>query len=394
MSSRWWRRLMRASVAAACLPPAGWTAADDVDPFATPPPKAVRGGGGDATRRAATGAAAVDRARIGQLLKAAERTSGELAEHTRSAFRRGLLPLRDHLEQLALATEIEVLSADAHEVSPAAALQRQVDRLRDVRDRLRAFHQPAAEGWAADTALAEWALADAEQKLARAGGEPVAAQTAEARRREWAAVHYRLRQRDGNIGAASLPSVVHAASLVVGASRSGSERDLLAEEYREQLRRTAALTAEWAERGAGIGRADRVLEARVAVDLEQLSPAGEAAPLADPQPLHDADGKLQELFAAQAEFHRHGTAELYDLARTWLTWRNLHQAAAQTPDLFSKQQTSGRAAALARLQELADQTPDRRGRIAADVTFVRLLAQLDRIDSARAPAAGDRQYLR
>jgi hypothetical protein len=341
------------------------------------------------------GEIAIDRARERRALTVAQRTATELLEHSQSAFRRGLMPLRDYMEQSALATQIEVQLLNANGARPTSALQQQVDRLRDVRNRLQRFNQPAAEGWAADAALAEWAFANAELDLALTNGDVVAEKEAATRRQAWATEHLRRRRSDANIGAASLPAVSQAESLAVDSSLSDGEWTLRTAEYRLQLERVEARTAEWAERGAGIGRADRLLQAQAAIDLENLvSVTDDGEAVVNSELLQTADTKLRELFDTQAEFHRHGTAELYDLAQTWLAWRNLHQTAAPTPGLLSEKQLGERARALESLQTLADRTQDRRGRMTADVTFVQLLVQLDAADAAQAESGVVRGYLR
>lgn len=345
---------------------------------------------------AAAGVQATARAERRALLTAAERTAGEVAAYGRSAFQRGLMPLPDYLEQSALVTLIETESADAQGAIRSAAWQRQANRLREARDRLQRFGQPASEGWGADLALAEWALADAEFSLATTTEDPVALQAASERRAMWAAEHLRRRQADAHIGAASRPAVTNAMSLVVdsrdrdGAGRSGFEL-----EYQSELRRVEQLTAVWAEQGAGIGRTDRLIEARLAVNIDSaVATDANGDVVIDRAAFDAANSQLEALFETQREFHRHGTAELFDLCRTWITWRNLHDAARREPDAVSPSQHAGRESALQNLGELAAATKDRRGRIAADVACVQLLTQLNAVDALRTRVDRDAGYLR
>jgi hypothetical protein len=304
------------------------------------------------------------------------------------------MPLGDYLEQTTLVTRVEVMSAAANAAGAAPALQRQVDRLRDVRDALTRFNQPASRGWSADLALAEWSLANAELELAIETGNIVARQAAADRRREWASVHYQRREQDADIGIAPLSALSQAEQLLVDSSGSAEERNVRAAGYRLRVDDAVAATTHWRDRDAGIGRADRVLQARVSARLARLIQVDhDGTASIDPGSLNAADADLRELFSTQLEFHQHGTAGVYDLARTWATWRELHQAAADTPDLIAREQSVEREHALRQLQAVAENTGDRRGRHAADVSFVGLLVRLNDIDAVRTTAGPIRRYL-
>ena len=390
-------RRVRTLLAAACLPAAGLVTTSvpgfSQETRARRSAAALPVVAADAdSARAQAGIAARRRS----LLIEAERTAIDLASQSESAFRRGLMPLPDYLEQAGLVALIETESARAQGASESAAWQRQVDRLRDVRDRLSRFRQPASAGWPADLALAEWALADAEVQLATSADDPAALQAAAQRRSTWAAEHLQRRQIDAEIGAASPPVVLHAMSLVVASEDGGRVSDSATKrEYLAELRRTQQMTAKWAEQGAGIGRADRLIQASAALEIETaVSIEADGRTAIDADAFHQAGASLQTLFTTQREFHQHGTAELHDLCRTWLTWRNLHQAASFDRDLVTNAERDGRADALQTLTELADRTGDRRGRIAADVTSVELFGQLDQIDALASGAGRDAGYLR
>lgn len=391
------RQRVRTSLAAACLAAAGlvFTVVPGYSQEAQSPAGAVAPPVIAADVDSARAQAGIAERRR-SLLHAAERTAVNLASQSESAFRRGLMPLPDYLEQTGLVASIETESARAQGASESAAWRRQVDRLRDVRDRLTQFRQPASEGWPADLALAEWALADAEAQLATSADDPAALQAATQRRASWAAEHLKQRQIDASIGAASPPAVLHAMSLVVAAEDGGrASNSLLRGEYLSELRRTQQLTAKWAEQGAGIGRADLLMQVSAALEAETaVSIEADGRTAIDVDAFHQADARLQTLFTTQREFQQQGTAELYDLCRTWLAWRNLHQAAAFDRDLVSAAERSGRESALQSLTELAAATDDRRGRIAADVTCVELFTQLDAIDSLRAGVDREPGYLR
>ena len=237
-------------------------------------------------------------------------------------------------------------------------------------------------------------MADAEAQLATWADDPVAFQAAADRRASWAAEHLKQRQVDASIGAASPPAVLHAMSLVVAADGRTPDSAIRGE-YLSELRRTQLLTAKWGEQGAGIGRVDRLMQVSAVLEVETaVSIEADGRMAIDADAFHQADARFQSLFTTQREFQQHGTAELYDLCRTWIAWRNLHQAAAFDRDLVTTAERSGRESALRSLRELANATEDRRGRIAADVTCVELLTHLDAIDSLGAWADREPGYLR
>lgn len=394
MANPSWRRFWKAWIASACLPGAGWSYAADADPFA--PQSNVRNQADRASPTDESKAAdsALRSAREKRMIQAARRTSAGMVQHGRLAFRRGLLPLRDYLEQLAAATEIDIRSAQAHSETEAPAWQQQVGRLRAVRDRLQLSNRPGPWGWSPDAALAEWALASAEVNLARARGDAVAEQTASVWRREWAAEHYRRRKLDADIGAASLAETSQAASFVV-LSRSDNAQELAGAAYTLLLQRIATRTEDWGERGAAVGRTDRLLEAEVAVDLDRLTAEGDDGEfVVDADRFESADRSLRELFSTQLDYHRHGTAEVYDLAQTWSAWRDLHLTASDAPGLVSDDQSAERASALSTLQRLAERQVDRSGRFAADLAYVELLVQFDQLDATQPERAAGRGYLR
>ena len=73
-----------------------------------------------------------------------------------------------------------------------------------------------------------------------------------------------------SIGAAPLRAMSQATSLIVDSTDSTAERNALSAEYRLQLQHVEVATARWARQGAGIGRADRLLQAKAAVDLADV----------------------------------------------------------------------------------------------------------------------------
>jgi hypothetical protein len=316
-------------------------------------------------------------------LDASRRHADRLARSSQEAFHRGLLPLRHYLEQSALVQRTELRLAEAgFDGNVTRVRAAQVARMRSALRRLEQLQQPNARHWEADVALSQWALADAELELARATEDGAAADALRRRRSGLAATHERIRERDAEFGWASLDATTYARSLTVAAAEDDGVRPSRAAEYRDYLTRVAEQTSRWSEDGAGIGRDDRVRRAVLRPVLNDLSSAlqsGEhdrAAELLD-----QAHRGFRQSFSHQEELQSRGTASIYDLSRTWLEWRDVQDRAAEQPGLLDNGQIAERNEGLARLSRLADRTTDLRGRRAADVSVVRLLEHVDRLES-------------
>jgi hypothetical protein len=351
---------------------------------------------GEAAPTPAPGTISLNRAQRRDL-EQARRRSTDLADQSASAFERGLMPFTVYLEQETLVQWTEQLLTDVRfDGSPVAVRRKHLARMQSALDQLRQFKQPNAKRWEADVALAEWAVADAELQLAREGQNTIATGRAALRRSEASREHSRLRQRDADIGWASLEATSLASSLTVSSALPDETgRAESAADHRTYLALVAERTADWSRDGAGVGRADRVQKSELAVDLVDLT-ADLQADRKDQakQSMRRADQRLRELFATQQEFYGKGTASLYDLSRTWLAWRELHQMGADKPGLVDSEQLAERQQSRATLSGLADQTLDQRGRHAADITVVRLLEQMDGLEVLRRPAIQSGEYLK
>lgn len=345
----------------------------------------------------ASGAAVLTRTQRRDL-EQARRQATDLADRSASAFERGLMPLGDYLEQATLVQWTEQLLADVRFEGDAVAVRRNhLARMQSALGRLRQFNQPNAKRWEADVALAEWAVADAELQLANAEQDSVASGRSVLRRAEAALDHNRLRQRDADIGWASLQATSRASAQAASSALPDSfASSITDEDHRMYLAAVAWQTSAWERDGAGIGRADRVQKSDLAVEVADLNvelQSGRVDHAA--QTMRRADREFQDLFTTQQDFHAKGTASLYDLSRTWLAWRELHDLAADKPGVVDADQVAGRERARSALTRLADQTVDRRGRHAADVTVVRLIQQMDGLEALRRPLAADSgEYLK
>lgn len=308
----------------------------------------------------------------------AARLAAELRSESRRSFERGLMPLPDYLESLAVveAAMLREVEVDVDARPWPAVNARDVDRalaprLNDLRAavaRLKAFRQPAAEGYTADLALAEYALRDAELQAAYVTGTTPAVPRLSAEREQAAVEHYRRRVFDYNyLGHASLPSLVAAAAMLN-----------VAPQWKLQVRQSAvARTRDWSQAGAGIGRSDRVTSATLDLAVDEIHFQDSALSVDTRAELYrQADQFAQQLQAQQEQYFARGTASLSDLTRSW-QWRWQLQSRALRQDIpVAETAQASLDAELATLKRRARQVTDLRGRMRADVLRVELLGEL------------------
>jgi hypothetical protein len=295
----------------------------------------------------------------------------ELVEAAADAFMRGLMPLDHYLEQMRVVYSLELRLAMEQNDRQAArmAAQRHIDRLAGTVEVLEAFNEPAAEGWVADTLLAQAALADAEGELANLQGNRGAAQAARERFESLAWDHLQARQIDDvELGLASLPTLANAVAMVAATGEEGAAEFGA---FREQILLT---TEVWNAVGAEIGREDLVQQAELEAATEGIQWAlmNEDAP-GFAAAVQQAEQTAREMLSTRMEFYEFGTASLADLTQTWMLRSRVHQLAAEVDGGLTEQMDRQRREDLSSLLEIADSIEDLRGRHAADVQFVRLL---------------------
>ncbi len=289
------------------------------------------------------------------------------------------MPLNDYLRQVSLSYNLRRSLVDLGEGGSRQDLVNQeVARYQDVAQRLERFGQPAAEGWAGDAALAHVYLARAEAEAAYESGNQGAVNAALHQQADWANRLVQYRQFDNALGIASPQSLVEAEQLERRASLDALPRNPTAAEfrtafegYRNQLAGMAEQVGRWSRDDAGIGRQDKLHEVRYEVAqadaiLGLINGNNEARRTA----LESAQTELTSLFQTQKTFYSQGTAGLFDLARTWANRQSVYDQARDLKEFASPKTMASHAGDLEQLQTLADQTRDRRGRIAADVEYI------------------------
>jgi len=319
---------------------------------------------------------------------AASTSAGQLVDESREAFLRSLLPLSDHLEHLSVIYEAQGRAAydsiarqtrgsyetnrsqpDAKQLEKAfrPVFQTRLDALQEAAQRLENFRQPASTGWEADVALARVALAQAQLDQAKFLGKKTAVIELTETEQQLAADHYWKRLSDARVGQASMPALVQAVALM----------NVAPEFRRDTLKDAADKTVIWADRGAGIGRKDAVTRAELDLAwLDGYRQRKDGSLKVNDAAWRESDQFAERLFEQRLEFLPKGTATLGDLSRTWMLRQQMHEIARDAQYKMPKGSIDQHDQNLKVLQDAAQATTDRRGRHAADVTFVTLLADL------------------
>jgi len=296
------------------------------------------------------------------------------------AFERGLLPLEDYLEHLRFVSYVERRRAMEHQHPSElkAAARRHMERVEHAAMLLQAFRQPAAEGWEAETLLAQAVAAEATAEFEKLNGNRQRAELATQEFQNLALRHLDAREFDAQIlGIGSLPTLAAAVELVAKSNGNPDAETAVS----QTLQKVLVTTERWNAEGAGLGRADEVdraqaAEARnrghwalISKDLPEFSAA-----------VQDAEQASLELYETRLEFYQTGTASLADLTEALLVRNRVHQLAATGKDLLSPEMDNNWERDLHQTVELSRSIEDRRGRIASDVQFLSLLNLIDATD--------------
>lgn len=309
-------------------------------------------------------------------------TSQRLIAQSRDSFDRGLVPLVDHLDQFTLATGLNLrfASLQKNRETQLEWHRLQVRNLEGVTTQLERFQQPASAGWAADVLLARLSLAQSQARLAAFEERTNAATTAQRTIIDLARQHWDKRLDDASIGHATPMQLWRAAGLVFSSENRPLEAD------RNFLIQAIQATDRWNLAGSGIGREDlrdafRFELARV--DLMSAKPGTESFNVQAER----AETSAKKLFDAISQFQSKGTASLYDLASVWRQRQEMHSYIEEIrPEPVPSAWKQRRSNDLSQLTRLASQTADRRGRAAADVSYVELLALAEKAVTSDASA--------
>lgn len=306
-------------------------------------------------------------------------TSRRLFDQSRDSFERGLMPLPDHLEQLSVATQLNLRLAGAtNQRDVQRDWQAQLVRqLEGVTGQLERFRQPASAGWESDVLLARFSLAEARAQLAKFDDKPELAAAVQSQAVELARQHWAKRLDDSSVGHTSAMQIWRATSLLNNAEGRSAATS------RNVLQQAIEATDRWSFLGAGIGRNDlrEAFQYEVArVDLQESKP-GTQVFTANAQ---QAESLLVRLHETTTQYQSKGTASLYDVATTFRERTELHSFLQSAGgDVVPKSWQQRRAADFRNLQRLATDSTDRRGRNAADTTYVDVLALAEKTADVR-----------
>jgi hypothetical protein len=343
------------------------------------------------------------RGETSQLARASQ-IAMNLSASSDDSFRRGLMPLGDHLRQLTLSYSLrQNVSGFGVGETRQALNARELERYREIVGQLEQFNQPASRGWAGDLALAHTYLARAEAESAYLAGEKGEMLGALNRQVEWSQRQLQSREFDAVLGIATPQAVVEAAQLERRAGLDAMPRNPTPEEYRpafqayrDQLQGVADMVKRWSEQGEGIGRVDRLHQVRFELaQTDAVLGTLNKNEMARRTALKTAEKELTALYQAQQEFRARGTASLFDLARTWSDRQSIYDQAADLKGFRSQESIKSHAKDFEQLQQFANQTGDHRGRLAADVEFISALKSEQELvalrNSMTDPFRGNRQ---
>lgn len=327
------------------------------------------------------------------ILDEADRIAKRLSAQSREAFHRGLMGLADYNKGLSAALRLKIEGAQ-HRKDQSARIEAHrthAAALRDAVRRLAEFNQPASRGWAADLAEARLLATQADLTLAQVRDDRGALEAKAWQVQRLARQHLELRRSDLNVGHATLPQISRAAAQLVSAgvsdrltnpdSRPSLESRVA---FRTTLAEVRRQTERLAKHGAGLGRVDRLQKARF--DLArmeglwfEISGDDQAAVAAR----RYAVELSRKLFKTQLKYYERGTVSLRDLAESWQLRTSLHEEMGQGNSKIDEDSRRRRQVDLNRLRQLAEDTVDRRGRNAADVSLIDSFRMIEQLKSIR-----------
>lgn len=319
---------------------------------------------------------------------------GLIDEQLRSAddsLARGLMPLDDYYVQwqAAVSTGRELSRLTENPEWYGRLLTRQIAQLRTVRRDLVDLNQPAATRSELDQMIAElW-----QRSLARdlqALRDPKRKPSPSAADRDLAQKAWDLQSYEYSEGRGSLTQLSNVLEWNVATASEGTRRQVESR-YFELLDRSLQGREDFGAAGAGLGRADLVELARferkraeIELSTDSLERKGRLVASA----LASADRAFEE----QIEFYNTGTASLFDVASTWDAGARLSQRWERTTGKIDSARLAARDEQFGRLERLAGEVDDLRGRNSADVAMVRTLSarnQLWALDRERPRLAAD-----
>lgn len=346
------------------------------------------------------GTSVADAREMARQLNHVDEIAANLELRSTEAFDRGLMSLHNYFDHQQIALTLATRSASLRNDRSMQHrnLVRHAARMHRIAEELAQFNQPASRGWAADLAEARMLAVMAETNAATFLVDERLSPIAEQAIATLAEQQFRLRLEDYRVGLASLPELSRAASFLQGAvvlqASSNTARDFVLPvsivDYQQVLKNVVRTTERLAAHQAGLGRDDRVELARAELLLSNAHRAfAQDNEIEFVNQLRSSLESAHRLFAMQRTYYRSGTANLFDLAHSWMYQKQLHLAARDAGFRFSNTITTQTDADLQTLVQLAENTTDTRGRSAADILLVKGLQVLESLDSNTASVKSD-----
>ena len=295
-------------------------------------------------------------------------TPNQLESFSESAFRRSLMPLKDHLRYLAMARDARLSGSDITKEQELAAWGNYRERVQSIIPAMQRFNQPAAANWAAELAWANYAVVRAEQKIAEIGENSAAIDAASAQVQKASEQLLAQREFDGKLGLATMADITYAQDRLLAANHaSPKERIAFLENSKSVLQR-------WNSKGDGIGRTDRVLETQLMEDLLMFQGSLQQG---DVEKISDQLARVRQVsqryFQVTAEYYSHGTAPLHQLTSSMVLRQRLRKLQQDVPELAEKSPNTQFLQDWQFLKQAAASVTDRRGRMPADLLAIDLL---------------------
>ncbi len=296
------------------------------------------------------------------------RAPDQLESFSESAFRRSLMPLKDHLQYLAMARDARLSGSDISKEQELAAWGGYRERLKAVIPAMRSLNQPSASNWASELAWANYAVVRAEQRIAEISENSSAYEAATRQVQDASGQLLAQREFDNTLGLATVSDLTYAQDRFLAANQSSKSRRI------ELLEHTKSMQQKWNRSGAGVGRTDRVLETQLTQDLMRFQ---ETLQEGDIEKVSAQLSRVQQVsqrhFQVSAEFYSHGTAPLHQLTKSMMLRQRLRQLQQVVPELEDESSDLQFQRDWRQLKQSAATVSDRRGRMSADLLAIDLL---------------------
>ncbi len=293
----------------------------------------------------------------------------QLEAASQSAFLRSLMPLEDHLRYLAMARDARLSGSDLTQKQKIEAWGQYRAQIAEIVPRMQQFNQPGATGWASELAWAKYAITRADQRLAELQENSVQLASATSEAQQASQQLLSQTEFDYGLGMSTLSDLTYAKDRYLASNDADRERRL------GELADVKAMQEVWNQRGAGIGRSDKILETEVAQNLlkfQETLKSGEPKEIA--AQMSSLDRASRQHFQTSVKYFKNGTAPLHQLTNSILLRQRLQQLQREAPELANKDSKKAFQEDWNTLQQAAASKTDRRGRIQADLLAIDLLS--------------------